>query len=480
MFSSLRARLWLSYAAVIAVVLVVVGAALFVYLRRNPPVLRAARFRVQVATQQLHNRRGLPLDSPERMEVFLNEFSEFNDVRVVILSEGGEVIFDSASDQSFPYSNVQIRPQRRNTFQVAEFEDELGQQWLYSGYEGSNGISIIVASERPGGALFSVLADELFQPLFQAGALALLLALLLAIWISRWIASPLQRMAVAARAVAAGRLKPIRLEGPREVKTLAKAYNEMTRKVYASQQSQRDFVANVSHELKTPLTSIQGFAQAILDGAASTPNELKHAGQVIYDEAGRMDRMVVDLLDLARLDAGTANLERAPLALADLLHGIVNKFKPQFDEAQVELKSEIGRLPSFIGDGDRLAQVFTNLVDNAVKHTPPGGQVTLRAKQNGEYVEISVVDTGEGIPPEELSRIFERFYQLDKSRRGGKGRGVGLGLAITHEIVQAHGGEMRAQSQVGKGSIITVRLPVAKPDDPTLAVNRKEFKKAGA
>lgn len=479
MFSSLRSRLWLSYAAVIGLVLAVVAAALVVFLVRNPPALRAARFEVQFAAQRLHSRPP-PFDRSERLSAFLQEFTASNDVRVLVFAAEGETIVDTGEGEYAPISDLRVTPQRGDAFQVRDYEDSQGQAWLYAGYPGANDSSIFVATPKPGNALTSVLADNLFQPLIQAGVLALLLSLLLAILISRWVASPLQRMAEAARAVAAGKLKPIRIEGPREVKALARAYNEMTSKVHASQQSQRDFVANVSHELKTPLTSIQGFAQAILDGAAQTPEELKHAGQVIFDEAGRMDRMVVDLLDLARLDAGTADLKRAPLELELLLQGVINKFKPQGEEAQVTLLADISGLPSFIGDGDRLAQVFTNLVDNAVKHTPPGGQVTLWARQEGDKVKIAVQDTGAGIPQEELSRIFERFYQLDKARRGGKGRGVGLGLAITQQIVHAHGGVMYAKSEVGKGSIITVELPAAKPDDPTLVVKRKDFKRTTA
>jgi signal transduction histidine kinase len=473
-FSSLRTRLWLTYAIVVGVVLVVVGIALFVYLARNPPALRKARFELNLLTQQLHSQRQ-PLGQWERAFPFLQDFAEKNSVRVAILSVSGEVLFDTVQEMA-PLPVLRL-PLRQQPQPVSEFADEDEQRWIYSGFRDPGGQSVIVATQRPRGILRSVLTDELFLPLVRAGAIALLLSLLFAILISRWVASPLQRMAQATRAVAAGEVDLIKPEGPREVKTLARAFNEMNHQVQASRQSQRDFVANVSHELKTPLTSIRGFAQAILDGAAKTPEELEHAGQVIYDEAGRMDRMVVDLLDLARLDAGTADLERAPLELDALLQGVVKKFKPQCEQAQVALRADISGLPSFIGDGDRLAQVFTNLVDNAVKHTPPGGRVTLRARQEGEKVKISVQDTGEGIPQEELSRIFERFYQLDKSRRGGKGRGVGLGLAITQQIVHAHGGEMYARSELGKGSIITVELPAAKPDDPTLAVKRKEFKR---
>ena len=147
--------------------------------------------------------------------------------------------------------------------------------------------------------------------------------------------------------------------------------------------SQRDFVANVSHELKTPLTSVQGFAQAILDGTADTPESHQQAARVIYNEAGSMHRMVLDLLDLARLDAGTLELQCAPVDLPALLNNIAEKFSPQAHAAGVSIQVESAALPAVMGDGDRLAQVFSNLVDNALKHTPAGGTITLRARLAG-------------------------------------------------------------------------------------------------
>ncbi|MDH3942619.1 MAG: HAMP domain-containing histidine kinase, partial [Anaerolineae bacterium] len=409
MFSSLRSRLWVTYAVVIAVVLGVVGLALFIYLARNPPALRAARFELGLTAQQLQVRR-FNLDQRDRTFPFLHEFSDNNGVRVVIYSAAGELLLDTAEDQAaFPIQR--IAPARFEPHPVAEFTDEAGERWLYTGFRGQSGESVIVAMPRPRLLLISVLADELFAPLARAAGLALLLSLLFAILISRWVAAPLQKMAAATKAVAAGQVDPIKPEGPREVKSLARALNAMNAQVHSSRQSQRDFVANVSHELKTPLTSIQGFAQAILDGAAKTPQELEKAGQVIFDEAGRMHRMVVDLLDLAKLEGGTAELLKGRVELPDLLRGTVEKFAPQSKQAKVELQTDIGPLPGFSGDGDRLAQVFGNLLDNAIKHTPAGGRVVLHAHQSGDHIEISVEDTGSGIPPEELKRIFERFYQ---------------------------------------------------------------------
>jgi two-component system phosphate regulon sensor histidine kinase PhoR len=185
-----------------------------------------------------------------------------------------------------------------------------------------------------------------------------------------------------------------------------------------------------------------------------------------------MHRLVMDLLVLARLDAGTADLQRAQVDLTGLLKAVIEKFSLQAQNASITLLSQFGDLPMLIGDGDRLAQVFTNLVDNALKYTPAGGQVSINAGVDQGTIVISVADNGAGIAPQDLQRIFERFYQVDKSRRGGSGRGVGLGLAIASQIVQAHQGQIWVQSTPGSGSTFYVRLPIAYSNDPTLNPHR--------
>ena len=177
-----------------------------------------------------------------------------------------------------------------------------------------------------------------------------------------------------------------------------------------------------------------------------------------------MYRLVLDLLDLARFDSGIASLERVPVDLRELLNGVVAKFSPIAQQAQVEIGIEFDDIPSVLGDIDRLSQVFGNLIDNAVKHTPSGGQVSLHAYKEGGFVVVSIADTGPGIPFEDLERIFERFYQVDKSRPGSRSRGVGLGLSIAYEIVRAHGGSITVRNNIPQGSVFVVQIPAACQD----------------
>jgi signal transduction histidine kinase len=310
--------------------------------------------------------------------------------------------------------------------------------------------------------VLNIFADQFLLPIIQGGVVALLLSLVLAYMLSRWVADPLQQLVAAARNYPSTELQPIPPRGPHEVQDLTHAFNSMVQRVENSQRSQRDFVANVSHELKTPLTSIQGFAQALLDATADTPEKRQQAAQIIYSEAGRLHRMALDLLDLARLEAGTADLDMADVDIDALLRNIVEKFMPQARKARVRLQWNGSEpFPLLRGDGDRLAQVFSNLVDNALKFTPAGGQVTLSAAEVGDELEITVTDTGVGVPRQALPRLTDRFYQADPARPGGEKHGTGLGLAIAQEIVQAHGGRIDVRSEVGSGTTVVVYLPLA-------------------
>jgi signal transduction histidine kinase len=340
--------------------------------------------------------------------------------------------------------------------------DARGRVWLFVERRAARGLSLLYLQLQPRLPVVAFLVEGLFGPLAQASLTALCLSVLLAAAVARSLAEPLRRMARAAQGIARGQFdQALPLTGPAEVQALAGAFNDMAQQVGKSQQAQRDFVANVSHELKTPLTSIQGFSQAILDGAAESPEARRRSASIIYDEAERMRRLVEGLLDLARLDAGEPALARGPLDLAALLRSVGERLALRAGERGVALRQAIGPLPALTGDSDRLAQVFTNLLDNALKHTPAGGTVTLAAAGVDGGAEVTVTDTGPGIPAEDLSRIFERFYQVDKSRRAS-GRGAGLGLAISREIVHAHGGQIHAESVMGLGTKFVVRLPASR------------------
>ena len=235
--------------------------------------------------------------------------------------------------------------------------------------------------------------------------------------------------------------------------------------------TRRDFVANVSHELRTPLTAIRGYAETLQSGALADPELAKRFVEVIARHSERLGRLIDDLLTLSDLELGRTEMQRAPMSIGSAVDAAVEVVRDKAGQRRVEVRREIpDDTPMVLGDADRIEQLLVNLVDNAVKYTPEGGSVTVRARANGapegvesdsaRWIELSVVDTGIGIPRNELPRLTERFYRVDKARSRVLG-GTGLGLAIVKHIVQAHGGTLRIESEFGKGTAVSVYLPAA-------------------
>jgi two-component system OmpR family sensor kinase len=517
MLNTLRNRLLASYVAILLILLILVGFILLVFLATRPlptdPVindLTATLLDVRVVEGFQLNIDPTPSDQQDqpgmgiagsllnqaieqRVTAFLTDAAQTRNVRTLLVANDGYVYFDSAGmlrpgthvteterSSLLPSNRIQVV----NGLIKGSFLNPDGKEWLYVaqparrlGPMRPESLLVMVAAPLPRPSLsevFNNFGDTFFVPLLQAGLIGLVLAIGLAVLIAGSVARPLNRMGQAARRMAGGDYNQrVPVQGPREVRTLAASFNDMAGQVAVTQQAQRDFLANVSHDLRTPLTSIQGFSQAIAEGVTSDPESAQRAALIIHDEAGRMHRMVESLLDLARIEAGQLDFKAHAVGLGDLLQYVGDSLSVKAREKGLQLHIEIPPgLPRIAGDGDRLAQVFTNLLDNAVKHTPSGGQITLRAETDRNGVTVAVQDTGAGIPPDDLPRVFERFYQVDKSRKSDRGSGMGLGLAITRQIVEAHGGIIQVASALGKGTTFTVWLPLPKPDMTTVAGRR--------
>ncbi|MFC5714158.1 ATP-binding protein [Thalassorhabdus alkalitolerans] len=221
----------------------------------------------------------------------------------------------------------------------------------------------------------------------------------------------------------------------------------------------KDFIANVSHELRTPISMLQGYSEAIIDDIAATDEEKKELGQIIYEESLRMGRLVNELLDIARMEAGHIQLNKEPIQIHEMSAKITRKFHGLAKEAGVNLQTEVtGEEPVMDVDPDRYEQVLTNLIHNAIRHTEAGGTVTLRVETDKSGVTVDVEDTGSGIPEEDLPFVFERFYKADKARTRGRS-GTGLGLAIAKNIVEGHNGQISAHSKVEEGTTFTFHIP---------------------
>lgn len=228
----------------------------------------------------------------------------------------------------------------------------------------------------------------------------------------------------------------------------------------------RDFVANVSHEIRTPLSMMQGYSEALLDGMAASPEESEELIQVIHDESLRMGRLVKDLLDLARMEAGHTDMAVKEVDLVELLERVYRKFSVRSKEQDIHLRFECKQssIELHQADEDRLEQVFTNLLDNAFRHTPSGKNVVISAELLTDVrtpvAKVTVKDEGVGIPSSDLPFIFERFYKADKARVRGESVGTGLGLAIVKNIVDAHHGTIIVNSVLGEGTEFILQFPV--------------------
>jgi signal transduction histidine kinase len=297
-----------------------------------------------------------------------------------------------------------------------------------------------------------------------AGAVAAFIALFLARFLARGMTQPLRDMAQAARRMARGDYRQrVEVRTRDEVGQLADTFNRMAGEMENLERLRRDLVANVSHELKTPISAIRAHLENLLDGVEE-PNPAVLS--VMLQQSERLSRLIEQLLDLSRLESGDVPLELEPVQLAPLVDRVVREIEVTRPDSHVVVSKQIpADLPAVEADRERIHQVLFNLLDNAFRFTPAGGRITVRASQHGHLCEVSVEDTGPGIPLEHLPFVFERFYRVDPSRSRGDG-GTGIGLAIARSVVEAHDGRIWVESTVGKGSGFRFVLPIVGPDQP--------------
>lgn len=326
---------------------------------------------------------------------------------------------------------------------------------------------VVTPSSGPSAALASNFLTGLNRGVLLAAGVAGLVALLLGAVLVQQIIAPLRRLQSAAHAIASGDLSQrVTTNSRDEVGEVSRAFNQMAEALEDDERLRRHMMADIAHELRTPLTVVQGQVEALLDGVFPlTPEQLVP----IHDETLLLSRLVADLRDLALAEAGQLTIECRRVDLGDLTRRVVAAVEPVAAEKNIALALDVSpNLPTISADADRLNQVLHNLLTNALRHTPSGGRVTISVRiasleewKVGRLV-VSVADTGPGIPAEDLPYIFDRFYRADKSRSRAGG-GSGLGLTIARYIVEAHGGRIWAESQVGRGTLIGFTLPIGGP-----------------
>jgi len=315
------------------------------------------------------------------------------------------------------------------------------------------------------------------QVILITGAAIALLVIGFSVFMTRRLTRPLVSLTAAAEQVKGGDYSQ-RVETPHtkdEIGTLAQTFNDMADKIEtdvtelrSQDQLRRDMIANIAHDLVTPLTAIQGFSEAIADEVIADPQARYETAQLIGREVQRLRRLVSDMQNMTALETGRMQFDRAPLNMRALVDEVLAVIGPECEQAGITLRNEIPpTMPPAFADSDRITQVLLNLLDNARRYTPSGGTISVGAKLEADargtkWLEISVQDSGSGIEAAELPFIFDRFFRIDRSRSGSHGGygGSGLGLSIVKAIVTGHGGSVRAESTPGEGTRISFTLPV--------------------
>ncbi len=292
--------------------------------------------------------------------------------------------------------------------------------------------------------------------LWLGGATAAAVAIVAGVWLAHRLTRPLVELRQAAGRIAAGELHQQVRPGPGEIGELARAFNAMAAQLEADARLRREFLAAVAHELRTPLSILQAHLESFLDGVTEPTPERVAA---LHTQCVLLNRLITDLRDLSLAEAGQLQLQRTPVDLRDLCASCVESLQPWLEERGVQVRLE--GAPSVVAevDPDRMRQVIQNLLHNAVRFTPQGGTVRVRADRTSDgRVRIEVEDEGPGIPPEDLPYVFEPFYRADRSRSRQTG-GSGLGLTVVRRLVGAHGGTVRAENRDPKGARFVVELP---------------------
>ncbi len=445
---SLGRRLLLSYLLVVAVGMAAAAVSLASFLAGYENEVIRVRLEEASAPLVAATQAGLRTGGRARDVIdALADQTRAAGARLLVVNAQRQIVVDGdgrLTDQRLPAPDANG---------LGTFRDR-GEDWLFVERALRPPVVGTVAVARPRAAFADALR-ALVPPLLVGALAAALVAAVAAAFLARTIARPLGALAATARRLAGGDWSArAPVAGPPETRALGAAFNEMAEEVGRSRDAERAFLADVSHDLRTPLTSIQGFAQAIVEGEARGEG-VARAATVIQRESKRLVRMVETLLEASRLRSGAAPLTREDVDVGQVLAGAVEALAPQLREATVTVDLQLAGAPRVTGDPDRLAQLFMNLIANAIAHSPHESAIRIDTAREAGAIVVRVRDHGAGLPTGSKTRIFERHWRGEDARPGS----VGLGLAIAQAIVEAHGGTIAARNATGGGAELVVRLP---------------------
>jgi signal transduction histidine kinase len=458
MLHSLRLRLFLTF--VVLIIATVAAVALFAsratsteFRRYVDPGggLRHRRLAALLAVYYHHAGRW------EGVQPLLEQVGQLSGERIVLADETGLIVADSSAR----LVGQRVGP---NWPRPVVLVDAAG--WTVgAAYINPTGPPLAGAPER-------TFLASVNRSLGLAVIAGIVVAVVTTLLLSRHILAPVEALTAAARRMERGDLSQrVEVQSNDEIGQLAHAFNAMADGLARTEQLRRQMVGDVAHELRTPLSNLRGYLEALRDGVLEPEPQLMAS---LHEEAMLLTRLVDDLQELALADAGQLRLARQRAELADIVRQATGGFEHEAAGKGVTLRTELAPdLPPVHVDAQRIGQVLRNLIENALVHTPAGGEVSVSARRAGAEVEVSVRDTGCGIAPEHLPYVFERFYRADPSRTRRTG-GAGLGLTIVKKLVEAHGGTVRAESELGKGSTFTFTVPVADGAPPSTPAQTSE------
>jgi signal transduction histidine kinase len=442
-------RLWFRLALTFAVIILVTVVTIYFFVSRRIAVEMqdyATRYQQNLSTQVRYKlysyyfQQGYSWDGVQSL---VEDTAGVSGTRIILAAGNGTVIGDSSEELlGTNYTGSSVSP-----VELTWAQEVVGRAYI-----------ILDPTAQESVAPFLRLSASVNRSLLLGGSLAIGIALLLTFLLSRRMMSPVAVLAAAARRLGRGDLSQrVRLQGEGEVASLAEAFNSMAADMEYAEQLRRNMVADVAHELRTPLSNIQGYLEAIRDGMVE-PDVA--AIRSLNEETFLLSRLVNELQELSLAEAGELKLVYEAEDITNLARQAVTPWQPQLTAREISLSVELpDDLPLVNIDWQRVNEVMHNILENAVAHTHKDGAIRVAASHKGKWVEVSVSDTGEGIPAEDLPHVFERFYRVDKSRARATG-GSGLGLTIAKRLIEAHGGTIVVQSKLGEGSRFSFTLPV--------------------
>ncbi len=441
MFNSLRLKLLASFFLVIAI-----GVGTIAYIASNSAINQFDRYVSQDQAER-YQRLALTYSNYYRsiggwdeVSDLTSRVAEMYDERIVLTDPSGEVISDTAKEIigeeiASDWSN------RTVTLSLGDFS-----------------VGKIYIRTQKRSALQKTFINSVNKSVLTGGIIAGIVGIVLALLFSRNIIKPIRELTEATKKMQEGELdQRVDTSAGGEIGNLGESFNELARRLKEQKTLREEMVSDVAHELRNPLSNIQGYLEGLKEGMIEPTSQVF---ETLHQQSLVLKRLVNDLRDVNRAKAGKLNLDKKLIVLEDIISREIKALKAQAKEEEVKLDKDLNGPNLLKADPERISQVIRNLLDNAITHTPDGGKIKISTSTASGEVTTAVSDDGSGIPEEDLPYIFDRFYRVDKSRSRGTG-GTGLGLTIAKEIVESHGGRMTAESSNGEGSTFEFTLPLS-------------------